>query len=231
MDVNDDAGNLKPNGVFRFFASKLAPTKNRTELRILPTSFTEAACINPQAFLVNVAICDRAFCFMQTWSNSAILERVMALRQELMPPHLCETKVARLANLAAQIDGANQDQTRDQLAQFNREAMTDLTSLDFPGIDEAQDHDTWVRQILMGPYERRLKDISQPEMIEMARRVMDADIPEHATCFWLQMLALNIPDARISDLFIWPGEYFSDGDDARELIPEQVIETALKNDF
>jgi hypothetical protein len=155
----------------------------------------------------------------------------MALRQELMPLHLCETKVARLADLAAQIGDADQDQTRSQLAEFNREAMTDLTSLDFQGIDGIQDHDTWVRQILMGPYERRLKDISQSELIEMAQRVMDTNIREYVSCFWLQMLALNIPDARISDLFIWPAEYFGDGDDAQELIPEQIIETALKNDF
>jgi hypothetical protein len=29
----------------------------------------------------------------------------MALRQDLMPPHLCETRVARLADLAAEIAG------------------------------------------------------------------------------------------------------------------------------
>jgi hypothetical protein len=83
----------------------------------------------------------------------------MALRQELMPPHLCETRVARLADLAAEIDGADLDRTRNQLAEFNREAMTHLTFFDFQGIHGAQDHDTWVRQILTGPYERCLKDL------------------------------------------------------------------------
>ncbi|MCY1461663.1 hypothetical protein D9M71_793420 [compost metagenome] len=58
---------------------------------------------------------------------------------------------------------------------------------------------------------------------------MDADHPQNTTDFWLEMLALNIADARISDLFFWPGEYFGDGDNARELTPEQIIETALKN--
>jgi hypothetical protein len=115
------------------------------------------------------------------------------------------------------------------LAEFSREAMTHLTFLDFQGIYRTQDHDTWVRQILAGPYELCLKDIAQSELIEMAHRVMDADSPEHATDFWLEMLALNIPDARISELFFWHGEYFGDGDNARELTPEQVIETALKN--
>ncbi|SEC15672.1 hypothetical protein SAMN04490187_3380 [Pseudomonas jessenii] len=28
MEVNDDAGNLTPRSALRFFASKLAPTKN-----------------------------------------------------------------------------------------------------------------------------------------------------------------------------------------------------------
>jgi hypothetical protein len=83
----------------------------------------------------------------------------MALRQELMPPHFCESRVAHLADLAAEIDGADQHRTRDQLAEFNREAMTHLTYLDFQGIHGAQDHDTWVRQILTGPYERCLKDL------------------------------------------------------------------------
>jgi len=117
----------------------------------------------------------------------------MALRQELMPPHLCEARVTRLADLAAQIDGAKEDQTRKQLAEFNREAMTHLTFLDFQGMDGAQYHDTWVRQVLSGPYER------------------------------------HIPDARISELFFWPGEYSGDGDNFREPTPEQIIETVLKN--
>ncbi|EJN30908.1 hypothetical protein PMI35_01731 [Pseudomonas sp. GM78] len=153
----------------------------------------------------------------------------MTLRQELMPPDLCEAKVARLADLAAEIAGADQDRAWNLLAEFNREAMTHLTFLDFQGVFGAQDHDTWVRQILTAPYERRLRDISQSELIEIARRVMNADSPEHTTDFWLKMLALNIPDARISDLFFWPGEYFGDGDNAQELTPEQIIETALKN--
>lgn len=153
----------------------------------------------------------------------------MELRQELMPPQLDETKVARLAGLAAEIDGGQRDNTESQLAEFNREAKTNLTFLDFQGIYGGQDHDTWVRQILAGPNVRRLTDITQSELIEMARRVMGAKSPEHVTYFWLEMLALNTSDARISDLFFWPGEYFGDGDNSRELTAEQIIKTALKN--
>ncbi|MHC8355432.1 hypothetical protein ACYZTL_09385 [Pseudomonas sp. LB3P81] len=76
------------------------------------------------------------------------------------------------------------------------------------GIYGGQDHDTWVRQILAAPYVRRLTDITQPELIEMTRRVMEDEGPEHATYFWLEMLALNIPDPLIFDLIFHPGEYF-----------------------
>jgi hypothetical protein len=154
---------------------------------------------------------------------------MMELRQELMPPQLDETRVVRLAAIAAEIDGGERDETASQLAEFNREAMTNLTFLDFQGIYGGQDHDTWVRKVLAGPYEYRLTDITRSELIEMAGRVMDAEIPEHAQYFWLKMLELNIPDARISDLFFWPGEYFGDGDNSRELTAEQIIKIALRN--
>jgi hypothetical protein len=57
---------------------------------------------------------------------------------------------------------------------------------------------------------------------------MEGEGPEHATSFWLEMLALNIPDSRIIDLIYNSGEYFGDGDNKRELTPEQVIEIALE---
>lgn len=55
---------------------------------------------------------------------------------------------------------------------------------------------------------------------------MEADGEEHEIDFWVEMLAVNIPDPRVSDLIYWPGEYFGDGNNARELTPEQVINIA-----
>ena len=154
----------------------------------------------------------------------------MKVRPDLMPPILDESKVARLAELAAEIDCGRQDQTQDQLAEFNREALTNLTFIDFQGIYGSQDHDTWVRQVLATPYEQRLADITKPELIEMTRRVMEADGPEHAINFWLHMLELNIPDTQISDLIFCPGEYFGVEDNSQELSPEQVVEITLRGE-
>jgi hypothetical protein len=143
-----------------------------------------------------------------------------------MPPPLDEDRVARLAELAGRIDGARPGQWEEALAEFNAGARTTLAFRDFQGIYGGQDHATWVRMVLVEPYRRRLPDISRLELVELARRIMEADGEEHEIDFWLEMLALNIPDPQVSDLIFWPGEYFGDGDNARKLTPEQVIDIA-----
>lgn len=151
----------------------------------------------------------------------------MKLRTELMPPVLDESMVARLAAFAQEIDYGDPAQTRSQLAAFNQEAMTEYEFLDFKGIYGGQDHDTWVRSVLAIPYERRVMDVTQQELVEMARRVMECDGEEHEVGFWLNMLEINIPNERISDLIFWPNAYFGVEDYSQELSPEQVIEIAL----
>jgi len=153
----------------------------------------------------------------------------MELRPDLMPPMLDESLVARLTNLSEQIDCGHPDQTREQLAAFNREAMTEFEFIDFQGIYGGQDHDTWVRKVLAKPYELRLTDVTKDELIELARRVMECGGSEHAVEFWLNMLEINIPNERISDLIYWPDEYFDEADYPQGLSPEQVIEIALND--
>lgn len=155
----------------------------------------------------------------------------MQLRPELEFPVLDEAKVARLAALASSIDGARPSQWEDDLAEFNHEAGTSFAFRDFQDIYrdfqdiyEGQDHETWVRRILARP--QRVADVTRAELVEMARRVMASEGKEHENDYWLDMLAVNIPDSRISDLIYWPGEYFGDGDNFRELTPELVVEIA-----
>ena len=150
----------------------------------------------------------------------------MKLRPELMPPALDPKKVRRLAKLAAGIDGSAPGLWEQALAEFNREAGTDLAFIDFQGIYGGQDHETWVRQVLARPFQIRLPDITRDELVELCRRVMECDGEEHEIAFWLKMLELNLPDPQVSDLLSWPGEYFGDGNNTRELSPEQVVDLA-----
>jgi len=153
----------------------------------------------------------------------------MELRPELMPPLLDESLVARLTKLSEQIDCGHPEQTREQLAAFNQEAMTELEFIDFQGIYGGQDHDTWVRKVLAKPNLRRVADITKHELIELARRVMEGDDADHAIEFWLNMLEINIPNERVSDLIFWPDEYFGDVNYSQSLSPEQVVEIALND--
>ena len=151
----------------------------------------------------------------------------MELRPDLMPPVLDESLVSRLTKYAEEIDCGHQEQTRSQVAAFNREAMTALEFIDFQGIYGGQSHDTWVRKVLATPYERRLTDVTKQELVELARRVMEDVGADHEVEFWLSMLAINIPNERISDLIFWPDEYFGDVNYSQRLSPEQVVEIAL----
>lgn len=153
----------------------------------------------------------------------------MELRPDLMPPMLDESLIARLTELSEQIDCGHREQTREQLAAFNREAVTELEFFDFQGIYGGQSHDTWVRKVLAIPHKRRVEGVTRRELIELARRVMECDGAEHEIDFWLNMLAINIPNKRVSDLIFWPDEYFNDVNYSQRLSPEQVIEIALND--
>ena len=151
----------------------------------------------------------------------------MKLRPQPMPPLLDEALVARLAVLAAEIDCGDPLETREQLATFNREAMTSYEFIDFQGIYGGQEHITWVRSVLSTPHQQRVVDITRSELIEIARRVLESDGPQHVIEFWLDMLAINIPDERISDLIFWPDDYFGRKTDRQTFTPEQLIDVAL----
>jgi len=144
-----------------------------------------------------------------------------------MPPELDEAIVARLADLAATIDGARPGEWEEELDLFNREAGTRLEFLDFQGISGGMDHSTWVRGVLSQPFQKKIDDITREELLELIRRFSTPGYEEHELIFWLKLLEANVPDPRISDLIFWPGEYFGDGDNSRELSPEEILEIAL----
>ena len=73
------------------------------------------------------------------------------------------------------------------------------------------------------------KDLSEGEMLELIERICKADGTESQISYWLNCLEINTGDERLSDLIFWPGEYFGDGDDSRELSPQDILRTAIAN--
>ena len=63
----------------------------------------------------------------------------MELRAELMPPKLNKAKVQKLAKLASAIDGGEPSLSDESIAEFNREAGTNLKYVDFQGIYGGQE--------------------------------------------------------------------------------------------
>jgi hypothetical protein len=152
----------------------------------------------------------------------------MELRPELMPPTLDEAKVARLAELAEDMDSSGEplDVLRAMLDEFNREAGTELELNDFQGIYGWTDHESWVRQRLVTREARAVPDISYDELLELTTRVVRDDGAEHEIEFWFALLEKNLPDPRLFELIHQPHAYFG-GHTGRDLTPREILDTAL----
>jgi hypothetical protein len=153
----------------------------------------------------------------------------MDLRPELMPPPQHEDKLTRLATLAECLDGCLKlsNECERWLREFNREAETSFEWIDFQGIYGGTDHTTWVRNVLSDRAAREIPDITHDELLELITRVLRAQGSEHEQYFWLRLLKANLPDPNLSDLIYWPGEYFGDGDNSRQLSPQEILDIAL----
>lgn len=69
-------------------------------------------------------------------------------------------------------------------------------------------------------------DLSDSEMLDLIQHLLQPKRGELRSSFWLACLKQNTGDPRISDLIFWPGEYFGDGDNKRELSAEEILHTA-----
>ena len=96
----------------------------------------------------------------------------MELRPELMPPALDEAKLRHLAELVSRLDGAYPGLWVDDLVEFNRVAGTAFTIEDFQGIYGAEDHETWVRRLLVRDTVRPAPDVTRAQLAEIIRRAM-----------------------------------------------------------
>jgi hypothetical protein len=151
----------------------------------------------------------------------------MTLRRELNPPPIDEELVARLAPLAAEIDGARPGEWEDELDEFNRLSPKALTFLDFQGISGGEEHDVFIRRLLATHNLPRISNLSRDDIVAAFERILDADCQDHQRWFLIDTLALNLGDSQISDLIYWPGEYFGDGDNSREMTAMEMADAAL----
>jgi len=162
----------------------------------------------------------------------------MDLRPELMPPALDEALVARLAELAAGLDGAHPGQWEDDLAEFNRLAGTNIPFEEFQGIYGGEEHEDYVRRLLYYRLIKPVPDVTRAELAEVVRRAMPTNEFSDQHEAYMAIFDANVPLEGASNLIFYPPDY----DPATntwgggrpmgeyEATPEQIVEWALAPD-
>lgn len=161
----------------------------------------------------------------------------MELRPELEPPKIDEQLAARLADLAANIDGAQRGEWDEWLAEFNQLANTAIPFEHFQGIYGGEDHIEWVRRILHEQHTKPANGVTRDELIEIVRRAMPQNGFPDAEAY-MAILDNNVPRSGASNLIFYPPDY----DDATNTwgggrmmgeydpTPEQIVDWALQLD-
>jgi hypothetical protein len=159
----------------------------------------------------------------------------MELRPQLEPPKIDEQLAARLAELAANIDGAQTGEWDEWLTEFNQLANTSIPFEHFQGIYGGEDHIDWVRRILHDQHTKPTNDVTRDELIEIVRRAMPQNGYPDAEVY-MAILDKNVPRSGASNLIFYPPDY----DDATnkwgggrmmgeyDPTPEQIVDWALQ---
>lgn len=101
-----------------------------------------------------------------------------------------------------------------------------LTKSDVRGAFGSIDAEMFAKQLLLKP-EMIPADLNEAEMLHLIEQMKRGEGDEFQDWYWMKCLELNTRDERVSDLFYWPGEYFGDGDDTRDLTAKEILQTAL----
>lgn len=151
----------------------------------------------------------------------------MTLRPEFKVPEVEEELVTRLGTLAGEIDGARPGEWEDALEEFNRLSPSPLTFDDFQGIYGAEEHEDYVRRLLVTHQVPIVSNLAREDIVSVFERILNSQCPDHERSFLIEALKLNLGDSQISDLIYWPGIYFGDDNNARNQTPAEMADAAL----
>ncbi|MEL7500799.1 MAG: hypothetical protein AAFN77_24615 [Planctomycetota bacterium] len=144
------------------------------------------------------------------------------------PPSLDESLVQRLVELAIKIDGCHESVADKMVREFNELAGTEIPYAEFQGIYGGEEHENYVRRVLTAKLTAPDSTIGREQLVEMFKRVSDNPSDDSYLEFAFSKIKKTFGDAQVSDLVFWPGHYFGDGDDSRELTPEQMADAVLE---
>jgi hypothetical protein len=143
-------------------------------------------------------------------------------------PILDENLVQRLAAIAARLDGGDEVADAALLDEFNRSAGTNIPFSEFQGICGAEEHIDYVRRVLTDRATEASSELNREELIEMFAKVLADPCDEAYLQYVFTTIKKTFGDTQVSDLVFWPGEYFGDGNDQRDLSPELMADAVLE---
>ena len=142
-------------------------------------------------------------------------------------PELDEQLVRYLAKIADRLDGGDEDVDMPLLEEFNRLAGTDIPFSEFQGIYGGEDHISYVRRVLTQRATCADPSLDRSRLIEMFSKVLADPCDDAYLTYVFATIERTFGDSQVSDLVFWPGEYFGDADNQRELTPDEMADAVL----
>jgi hypothetical protein len=104
-----------------------------------------------------------------------------------------------------------------EIVAFNAVTGQNYQRANFHEIEGATSYEAFAGLAAAGPAPR-IPDISDDEYVEIIGRLCRCEASEVETCFWIQLLRVNLANPKISDLIYWP---------TREMTPAEILREAL----
>ncbi|HEX7578061.1 MAG TPA: hypothetical protein VF430_08505 [Verrucomicrobiae bacterium] len=126
------------------------------------------------------------------------------IRLELQPPRQDRKTIDRLTRLAEQIVAAVDSRAdyRNLIAEFNTATHRSFTPSDFVGAAGSMTMREFTKGALM-PEPHRLEGVKKDDLLEIIRQIRNEQkvvaMSESELGYYIQFLAVNIPNPRISD--------------------------------
>lgn len=110
---------------------------------------------------------------------------------------------------------------------FNLHAGTEFDRKHFDGMGAPSEQRSWIEKSLLRVAAQKQNFISEDEILELIARLLDAKrYSDREVYFWMETLDGFLRDPNLRDLIHYPGKYFGDSDNSRQMTPRQILDAA-----
>ncbi len=129
----------------------------------------------------------------------------------------------RLCELASLLDGPEDGETANLLAEFNRLAAVNLPHEEFRGVYGREDYETFVASVIARRAGGSAPVPSDDELREMLQRVLDDPCDDPAIARVVAVAQRHFGVSDLANAFFWPGTFFGHGDETRKPSADEIL--------